>query len=77
MPDNILYHGPLDHLDIPHTLEAAQGKHDAIAVLEECGFRGQVVLRGDVKTLEFQEPVRCLLLFTPGPTNPNLTQPCS
>ena len=63
MADNILYHGPLDHFDIPHTLEAAQGKHDAIAVLEECGFRGQVVLRGDVKTLAFQEPVENILGF--------------
>ena len=46
MDNRYLRQGPLDHIRISAELEADQVGNEATVVLEDRGFRGQIVLRG-------------------------------
>ena len=57
MDNRYLRQGPLDHIPISAELEADQGDNDATVVLEDRGFRGQIVLRGRASDAEFFDAV--------------------
>ena len=57
MDNRYLRQGPLDHIRISAELEADQGGNEATVVLEDRGFRGQIVLRGRASDAEFFDAV--------------------
>ena len=57
MDNRYLRQGPLDHIPILAELEADDGGNEATVVLEDRGFRGQIVLRGRASDAEFFDAV--------------------
>ena len=57
MDNRYLRQGPLDHIRISAELEADQGGNEATVVLEDRGFRGQIILRSRASDAEFFDAV--------------------
>ena len=57
MDNKYLRQGPLDYIPISAELEVDQGGTKATVVLEDRGFRGQIVLRGKTSDTEFCDAV--------------------
>jgi len=57
MDNGYMRQGPLDYIPISAELEADQGGNEATVVLEDRGFRGQIVLQGKASDAEFFDAV--------------------